>query len=235
MRPLRLVWSAMIPQITVVRTMNQAPMDIMALALSRSNPNETTSDGAYVAMAWPGAMPDRVMKKWGSSRQLVNCQGHDQLLCKSRRTGKGQTNSGLDLSRADRLTCLHLAGVVTEDSLLQDLCLAFAKVPESEEGDRVEGRLREKAEEEDADNDGENTLDLNISQVRMHVARSMSKVYGVTCDEQPLPACQAANTSHVQTGKRKVRGLIARGGRDQTHIPKAIKPDEAAETIMPRK
>jgi hypothetical protein len=45
-RPLRLVLSAMIPHTIEVRIINQAPMDIMALALSRSNPNETTSNGA---------------------------------------------------------------------------------------------------------------------------------------------------------------------------------------------
>ena len=47
-------------------------MDIIAFDLSLSNPNETTSDGAYAIRVLAGAIPRRVMKMWGSSRQLVN-------------------------------------------------------------------------------------------------------------------------------------------------------------------
>lgn len=44
--PLSLVLSAMKPHRTLLTIKHQAPMDTMAFDLSRSNPKETTSDGA---------------------------------------------------------------------------------------------------------------------------------------------------------------------------------------------
>ena len=71
---------------------------------------------------------------------------------------------------------LELGRVVTQDTLRKDLRLALAEETDTQEGHRLRSRAREQGEEDEAAQNGEETLK----------------------QEKPLPATEAADSSHVK-------------------------------------
>lgn len=71
-----------------------------------------------------------------------------------------KTYGRLELGPADSASRLELGLVVSQDSLLQDVCLVLAEIPNPDKRDRVGGRQGEETDEGDSHENGEDTLDL---------------------------------------------------------------------------
>ena len=75
---------------------------------------------------------------------------------------QGGTNSSLDFTPSNVLTRLPLGRIIAEHSLLQNLRLALAEVSDAQDRNGVRRGQREEGDEQDADQDGEDALDLNL-------------------------------------------------------------------------
>jgi hypothetical protein len=99
-----------------------------------------------------------VKQTWGMRRQFVICNLSVQRACA--RSYWRKTHGGLELAPLDVLVDLGLGGIVAEDTEGEDLGLALGEVAVAKAGDGAGGRLGEGGQEDDADEDGEDTLEL---------------------------------------------------------------------------